>query len=287
MSLFSTKFVADTGILEISSSETKELTLNVNNTVVLRETYSPANGKITVRGLRNVLEAAIYGELGTGAQSHASAIVELKEGNTVIAAPGNAGHYLFASRLRNPRDPNGQNTIMAAGDLVAVCGPSGLITPALYSMISNNLVSVTQHSGTAETTIGDGIRLWIDRTACPEKAVAVRFLNRYDVPQTMMTVEPLQVKPGFLDKTSMMYGSQVRYSVEQNDEYILKSGQIHSEAEYASWSDLITSRKAEVFMFGHWVPILITKANYTQVKRSMGMNRVEISFKMADPRQGL
>ena len=40
-------------------------------------------------------------------------------------------------------------------------------------------------------------------------------------------------------------------------------------------------------MNGQWLPILITKANYTQVKRSMGMNRVEISFKMADPRQGL
>ena len=287
MSLFPTKFVADVGILEIASSETKTLKLNVNGTVVLSETYSPANGMITVRGLRNVLEAAIYGELGTGTQDHAAAIVELKEGNTVIAAPGNAGHYLFASRLKNPRDPNGQNTVMAAGDLVAVSGPQGLITPALYSSISSNSVIVIQHSGTTNATIGNGIRIWIDRTACPEKAVAVRFLNRYDVPQTMMTVEPLQIKPGFQDKTSMMYGSHVRYSVEQNDEYILKSGQVHSDAEYASWSDFVTSRKAEVLMNGQWLPILITKANYTQVKRSMGMNRVEISFKMADPRQGL
>lgn len=284
MSLFPTKFVADVGILQIASNDTVNASLTVNGTVVLSEKYSPANGQITIRGLRNVLEAAIYGELGS-AQNHAAAIVQLTVGSQSFTPPGG---YLFASRLKNPRDPNGSNSIMAAGDIVAVSGPNGFITPATYTYISGTTVLVQAlSSGTDGQTLANGLKLWIDHTACPEKAVAVRFLNRYDVPQTMMTVEPLQVKPGFQDKTSMMYGNHVRYSVEQNDEYILKSGQIHSEAEYASWSDLITSRKAEVLMNGQWLPILITKANYTQIKRSMGMNRVEISFKMADPRQGL
>ena len=284
MSLFPTKFVADVGILQISSNDTVNASLTVNGTVVMSEKYSPANGQITIRGLRNVLEAAIYGELGS-AQNHAAAIVQLTVGSQSFTPPGG---YLFASRLKNPRDPNGSNSIMAAGDLVAVSGPNGFITPATYTYISSTTVLVQAlSSGTNGQTLANGLKLWIDHTACPEKAVAVRFLNRYDVPQTMMTVEPLQIKPGFQDKTSMMYGSHVRYSVEQNDEYILKSGQIHSEAEYASWSDLVTSRKAEVLMNGQWLPILITKANYTQVKRSMGMNRVEISFKLADPRQGL
>ena len=284
MSLFPTKFVADVGILQIASNDTVNASLTVNGTVVLSEKYSPANGQITIRGLRNVLEAAIYGELGS-AQNHAAAIVQLTVGSQSFTPPGG---YLFASRLKNPRDPNGSNSIMAAGDIVAVSGPNGFITPATYTYISGTTVLVQAlSSGTDGQTLANGLKLWIDHTACPEKAVAVRFLNRYDVPQTMMTVEPLQIKPGFQDKTSMMYGNHVRYSVEQNDEYILKSGQIHSEAEYASWSDLITSRKAEVLMNGQWLPILITKANYTQIKRSMGMNRVEISFKMADPRQGL
>ena len=284
MSLFPTKFVADVGILQMASNDTVNASLTVNGTVVLSEKYSPANGQITIRGLRNVLEAAIYGELGS-AQNHAAAIVQLTVGSQSFTHPGG---YLFASRLKNPRDPNGSNSIMAAGDLVAVSGPNGFITPATYTYISGTTVLVQAlSSGTDGQTLVNGLKLWIDHTACPEKAVAVRFLNRYDVPQTMMTVEPLQIKPGFQDKTSMMYGNHVRYSVEQNDEYILKSGQIHSEAEYASWSDLVTSRKAEVLMNGQWLPILITKANYTQIKRSMGMNRVEISFKMADPRQGL
>lgn len=284
MSLFPTKFVADVGILQMASNDTVNASLTVNGTVVLSEMYSPANGQITIRGLRNVLEAAIYGELGS-TQNHAAALVQLTVGSQSFTPPGG---YLFASRLKNPRDPNGGNSIMAAGDLVAVSGPNGFITTATYTYISGTTVLVQAlSSGTDGQTLANGLKLWIDRTSCPEKAVAVRFLNRYDVPQTMMTVEPLQIKPGFQDKTSMMYGNHVRYSVEQNDEYILKSGQIHSEAEYASWSDIVTSRKTEVLMNGQWLPILITKANYTQVKRSMGMNRVEISFKMADPRQGL
>lgn len=283
--IFPTKFVADVGTLTYSSGSTVDVVLTVNGTVVLSETYTPANGTVVIRGLRNVLEAAIYGDLDSGSQDKASASVELKVGRNDSFAP--PGGYLFASRLRNPRDPNGQKSILVAGDLVVVKSPSGPITPALYCKIDGSSVNSYNLYNPSEITLGDGIKVWIEQTSCPEKAVAVRFLNRYDVPQTMMTPEPLQVKPGFQDKTSLMYGNRVRYSVEQNDEYTLRSGKIHSESEYASWSDLVTSRKAEVLMNGQWLPILVTKANYTQVRRSVGKNRVEISFKMADPRQGL
>ena len=268
MSLFPTKFVADVDTLQVYSDNTLEAKLKVNGTVVLSETYSPANGQIIVRGLRSVLEAAIYGELG-GSQDHASAIVELTIGNNTFTPPGG---YLFASRLRNPRDPNGANTILAAGDLVAVLSGGSFITPAQYCSISGSTVQVNAvNSGASRISLGNGVNLWVE----------------HDVPQTMMTPLPLDIKPGFSDQASMMYGRQVRYSVDQNDEYILRSGEVHSQEEYASWSDLATSRKAEVLMNGQWVPIIVTKTNYTQIRRSMGRNRVEISFKMADPRQGL
>lgn len=283
--IFPTKFVADVGTGTYYSNDTQEVTLTVNETVVLRETYSPANGQITIGGLRSVLEAAIYGDLDTGTQPWASANVALASvGSAVISE----SRMLYASRLRNPRDPEGAKTLMAAGDLVAVAGASGLITPVLYTHINGITVETEILTrATGGQLLGDDIRLWVEHTACPEKAVCVRFLNRYDVPQTMMTPVPLDIKPGFQDQTAMLHGQNVRYSVEQNDEYILRSGTIHSELEYASWQDLITSRKAEVLMHGQWQPIVISKANYTQVRRSMGRNRVEISFKMADPRQGL
>ena len=285
--LFPTKFVADVGTVSFSSGRTVNVTLTVGSATVLNEMYSPADGQITIRGLRNVLEAAIYGELKTGAQNKACANVTL---SISPSAYSGESRTLYASRLRNPRDPSGTKTILAAGDLVAVAGPNGLIAPLLYTEIDRNGAVVTnamQPTPANGESLGGEVRIWVEHTACPERAVAVRFLNRYDVPQTMMTPIPLDVKPGFQDQTSLMYGSRVRYTVEQNDEYILRSGQIHSELEYASWSDLVTSRKAEVYLHGQWLPILVSKANYTQVLRSAGLNRVEISFKMADPRQGM
>ena len=283
--LFPTKFVADVGTPRLSGqSESVALTLQVNGTTVLSERYSPANGQIVVRGLRTVLEAAIYGELKTGTQDHASANV------SVTAGSYSESVTLYASRLRNPRDPAGTTTIMAAGDLVAVydAEAEALITPALYTIISGSVSTVSHNGGTdSPHALGGGINLWIDRTSCPEKAVAVRFLNRYDVPQTMMTVRPLEVKPAAQDQTALMYGQRVRYSVEQQTDYTLRSGRIHSYREYASWADLVTSRRAEVLMGSQWVPILVQKSNITAMLQPQGMQPVEITFRMADPRQGM
>ena len=287
MSLFPTKFVCDVGTASFYSNDTVEGTLTVDGVTVLRETYSPANGQITIRGLRTVLEAAIYGNLSTGNQPKASAQVEFSAGSFSERAT------LFSSRLKNPRDPMGQKTVMAAGDLVAVLDMKAydfLTGFALYTDIHGNVVTTHQQAGDETQDgelLGDDIRIWVDRTTCPERCVCVRFLNRYDVPQTMMTVQPLDIKPAFQDQTQLYLGNRVRYSVEAQDEYVLRSGPIHSQSEYASWADLVTSRKAEVFYEGSFLPIIVTKSNFTVVRRSMGRPTVEITFRMADPKQAL
>jgi len=284
MSLFPTKFVCDVDVVTFNSQDTVEATLTVGGTVILRETYSPANGVITVRGLRSVLEAAIYGDLtDTG---HASAQVSFVAGNYTES------RTLYASRFKNPRDPNGTKTILAAGDLVMVIGPNGQPLTAMQYTTINGLQTVSTSPIPANgALIGDtgaaAVHVWIDHTSCPDNCVAVRFLNRYDVPQTMMTTRPLDIKPAFQDQTQLYLGQHVRYSVEQQDEYTLRSGHIHSRSEYASWADFVTSRKAEVFYEGQWLPIIITKSNFTVARRSMGMQHVEISFRMADPHQAL
>ena len=52
---FNTKFVADVGTLVVSSSDSVDAEMTVGGVTVLSERYSPANGEIVVRGLRNVL----------------------------------------------------------------------------------------------------------------------------------------------------------------------------------------------------------------------------------------
>lgn len=276
MSLFPTKFVCDVGTATFASADTVEATLTVGGVVILSEKYSPANGQITVRGLRSVLEAAIYGDLND--ISHASAAV------TFVAGSYSESSTLYAARLKNPRDPNGSKNVLVAGDIVAVAAPNGsFITPAVYATTSG-LTSTAAANG---TVLGDSVRLWVDHTSCPERCVAVRFLNRYDVPQTMMTICPLEIKPGFADQTALMDGRRVRYTVDQQDEYILRSGRIHSMEEYASWADLVSSRKAQVLYCGQWQDIVVTKSNFNIKRQPVGMPRMEISFRMADPRQGM
>lgn len=283
MSLFPTKFVCDVGTLTVSSNDTLDATLTVNGTTILTERYTPANGQITVRGLRSVLEAAIYGDLTDVSNAHAA--VAFTIGSTTES------RTLYAARLRNPRDPNGNNTTLLAGDIVAVYDEVNEEIPV--SIIYTTTSGIVTHTGATNALIdasangGRGVRIWVDRTSCPDNIVAVRFLNRYDVPQTMMTTRPLEIKPAFQDQTALMYGQRVRYTIEAQDEYTLRSGAIHSQAEYASWADLVTSRKAEVWYEGHWLPIIVTKSNFTVQRRSMGRPHVEISFRMADPRQAL
>lgn len=281
MSLFPTKFVADVGTVTFGSSETVEGQLTVGGTVILKETYSPANGNITIRGLRTVLEAAIYGDLMD--VSHAKAAVSFTAGSY------SESKTLYASRLRDP-NANDSRTILVAGDLVGVVDEKhelDFMTGAVIYTSTAGLNYISADQVSDGEVIGDNIRIWIDRTTCPERAACVRFLNRYDVPQTMMTTRPIDVKPGFQDQTSLMYGQRVRYSVEQQDEYTIRSGRIHSMEEYASWADLVTARKAEVWWKGRWIPIIVTKSNFTAVRRSMGMPPVEISFRPADPRQAM
>jgi hypothetical protein len=275
-------------VATFASQNTVDATLTVDGVVVLNERYSPANGLITVRGLRSVLEAAIYGQMTEGTQDTASAAVVFAAvyGSTTVYT---ASRTLYAARLKNPRDPHGTRATLAAGDLVAVAGSSGLIAPELYSSISGGGVTTTEVTSvpTDGSNLGDDVRVWVERTTCPDRGVCVRFLNRYDVPQTMMTPLPLDIKPAFQDQTQLYLGQRVRYSVESQTEYIMRSGRIHRFEEYASWDDLITSRKAEVWYGGQWLPIIVTKSNFTAQRRSAGMPCVEITFRMADPRQAL
>lgn len=281
MSLFPTKFVCDVGTLTVSSNDTLNATLTVNGTTILTERYTPANGQITVRGLRSVLEAAIYGDFADVSHAHASVVFTI--------GGSSYSQTLYAARLKNPRDPSGSKTTLVAGDIVGVADDRDdfLAGDVVYTTTSG-----IQHLACEEVVngedIGDGLRIWVDRTSCPEHFAAVRFLNRYDVPQTMMTTRPLEIKPAFQDQTALMYGQRVRYTIEAQDEYTLRSGRIHRMEEYYSWADLVTSRKAEVWYGGQWLPIIVTKSNFTAVQRSShDLKPVEITFRMADPRQGL
>jgi hypothetical protein len=115
-----------------------------------------------------------------------------------------------------------------------------------------------------------------------QDAIDVRFLNRYDVMESLMAAY-ITEKPTTQDNVSLMGGRRTRFSVKSNTDYTLFSGRLNCQEEFDTWQDLLTSRKAQIYWKDQWVDIIITKGNYTRQRRQFYGSQVEISFQTANP----
>lgn len=115
-----------------------------------------------------------------------------------------------------------------------------------------------------------------------DEFVTVRFLNRYDMPESL-TAAYMTEKPSVTDDTAQMFGNKTRFSVKSATEYTLHSGRLYSDWQYDTWQDLLTSRKAQLLWHGQWIDIVVTKGNYTRNRREMYRTQVEVSFQTANP----
>lgn len=304
------KFAADIRDFTVTDlSNSIEFSLAVGGAAVLRETYNYDNkGVVVVRGLADVVSKALYGDLTTGVQKYARASVDfLIDGNTMYS------HTIYSCRMKNPKDPEGTNNVLMAARRT-VCHP-GL--PFYVSIIGRQPVYLVNKAGTpiinpitigsddgvvytadcdpavlfprnypqgASILIGTGVgevRADIIAQEC-ESMVPVRFLNRYDVMESL-TAAYMSDKPAASDSVGMMYGKQVRFAVESSTDYSLYSGKLTYTDQYDTWQDLLTSRKAQVRLYGQWHDIIITKSNFTRQRLPFRRAQVELSFKTADP----
>lgn len=305
----SSKFAIDGEDIRIEGlNESIEFALQVGGSIVLRETYNYDNeGCVTIRGIAGLISKALYGTLETGIQEHAQGEVDF-----YIDSVSQASKTLYASRLKNPRDPDGQKQVLAVAEQT-VCYPG---KPFYVSVIGRKSVDLVRqdstiiagtHIGTgsdedlrvttadcdprqlfpnhwdkaARMIIGDELEVDLLPEACRE-AVSMRFLNRYDVMESL-TAAYMQEKPSAADNVSLMYGRQTRFTVESSTEYTLYSGRLLYQDQYETWQDLLTSRKAQILHHGQWLDIVVTKANYTRHRRQFYGSQVELSFKTADP----
>ena len=116
---------------------------------------------------------------------------------------------------------------------------------------------------------------------CAE-CVPVRFLNRYDVMESVIA-QVITEKPTVNDETALMYGQRTRFSVKSSTEYTIKSGLLKYKDQFDTWQDLLTSRKAQILMHDQWIDIIINKSNYTRHRRDFYGSQVELSFQTANP----
>lgn len=303
-----TKFVGDMQDLILSSADTVEFQLKQGGTLVLKETYNPANGSIRIGGLDKVIDTCLYGELKeTGGQDHLNATFDfLVDGTSVLTKP------LFASHQRNTFDAAGAKMILTHG-MVDVARPGvphpltflgyataklynkageeinsksvGLATPYTENCDPEQLFPTNYYQGAyiLFTSGGDTLKTFIDQRDYPD-ATSFLFLNMYDAPEVLSTKVALQVKPQSTDDIGTSYGEDRKYHIEQNDEYTADSGALYTRAEYAQWRDLVMSRKVQVLWDGRWLPIIVTKTNYSHTMRKGSFGGVGFSFRMARQR---
>lgn len=300
------RFAADGDDMVISGlSQSIGFQLRVNGVTVMNETYNyDTQGQVAIRGLAGVLSQCLYGTLIMGGQPNASATVEFLVDGSVAWSK-----TLYAMRMQNPVDPQGEKRLLAVARRT-VCHPGsphvltfiGQQTASLCSADGTVLRSVSVgQSGTVYAEDCDPRRLfpndwqrgayvsfcggeqlaYIAGAVC-EDNVPVRFLNRYDVPESVVAAY-IEEKPQTQDDVSLMYGRRVRFTVKSATDYTLKSGLLHHPEEYDAWQDLLTSRKAQVFVHGQWTDIVVTKPNYSRLRRRHYGTQVQVTFQTANP----
>lgn len=308
-----TKFVGDMGDMILSSADSVEFQLLKGGTLILKENYSPANGQIRIGGLSAVIDTVLYGELkNSGAQANLSADFTFKVGDATLLTK-----KLYASHQINTLDRNGAKNILsharqdvcypgfthplsiiytATAKLCAADG-STIATNTLYKGANvrtincdpavlfpqnySNGAYIRYETGAADG--GDVFTSYIDHRRYADASL-IRFLNMYDAPESLLVKQPIEVKPQSKDDVGVSYGTRNRYSIEPTDEYTASSGLLASLSEYHVWRDFSMSRKAEILHEGEWLPILVTKSNFTRLTGGDNLGEAKISFQMATSR---
>lgn len=276
---------------------------------IINETYNYDNdGRVVIRGIADLMSRCVYGELNIGKQANA-----YRNGASFyINGREKFARGIYASRFKNPYDPNGHKYVMAVAPR-RICYPGhpfyvsviGQHSVALYNtngqMLAReitgapsseggavytsdydpSIIFANQYQNAAYMIIRNEMRVDIAREGCPD-AVDVRFLNRYDVMESLVA-HHMTEKPAVQDNVSLMDGRRTRFTVKSNTDYTLYSGRLKHQEEFDTWQDLLTSRRAQILWKGQWVDIIVTKANYTRQRRHFYGSQVEISFQTANP----
>lgn len=281
-------------------------TLQVAGVTIVNETYNYDNeGTVVICGIADIVSKALYGTLETGLQDKARAIVGfIIDGATVFTKT------LYASRFMNTRDPLGSKKVLAAaahtvchygspfylsaihdttivlhysgGTIGAHIGPSGTEAGAVYTKNCDPSTFGNVQSVGGYMVVGNNEMIVDILPPVCDGSVPVRFLNRYDVMESVMA-KVITEKPTVSDEVSSMYGLRTRFSVKSATEYTIQSGKLLYKDQYETWQDLLTSRKAQIYINSQWIDIVVTKANYTRHRRDFYGSQVELSFQTANP----
>lgn len=303
-----TKFVGDMVDMIVSTDEEGiEFKLKQGDDVILEESYVPSAGTVRIGGLGKVIDGILYGQmLQEGGQDYMKGTFKMLFGSTVVLTK-----TLYISHRRNMEDVAGSKKVLTHGGM-DVCYPGkshpltfiGTGTARLYNDVGSVIDSVSvgnadvvytqecQPEQLFPLTYDDGVKIvytvgsdtltsHIDPSSYPD-GLLFRFLNIYDAPETLLAKKALSVKPAFTDEIGVINGEQQRFGIDGNDEFTAESGALAMREQYLQWHDLLMSRKVEVYFNNQWLPVIITKANYSEIFRKATLDGVSFNFKLAN-----
>lgn len=301
-------------IISSDSSITFSITQVSTGKQILKETYSPdTDGMIYIRELSTILQMCLYGVMECPkVQDHAVDAFQFAI-NDVIDRTST----VVMSNNRVPDIPATVSVLSRKQRDTAILGIAkyknfiGNFKCTAYSLTGTALGTIsdfiTLNAGTIKTVNCDPVLLFpdiyenidyiqfeeiggtftslikIDRNEVGNYDT-FRYLNVFDLPETRIAKGGMSVKPSSSDTVSRYHGIDIRFEVEQTDEYTANSGALLMREEYAHWRDLLMSRKVDIFYNGEWKPILIKKTNYTHTIDKGEYSAIEFTFTMADPK---
>lgn len=172
-------------------------------------------------------------------------------------------------------DVNGE---VSSGTLYTHAGERGICTlDASYSRIQELFPGKEFYS----YSVGN-MTFHVDRTSYTEKFV-FRFLNMFDVPETVCAVGSMVLKGSDDSETGYMWGIERKFVVNPSDEYTVNSGAILLQADYKLWHDFVGAQQVQILVDGTWYDIVITANNFERDFRKNVLKTVEFSFRFADP----
>lgn len=307
-----TKFTGDMVDMILTTDEASlDFQLKRGNETVLEENYMQSQGSVRIGGLDKVIGSLLKGELKDyGSQYHYSDTFVFMIGNSTVLSK-----TMYLSHRANVEDWNGAKHILSPGTmdicylgkahpLTFIPQRNKLFTAKLYSASGALLETITESDPGVTYTkncqpdalfpvnYANGVRIvytsgsetftsFITTKKYPD-SLLFRYLNMYDVPETLLAKKAMKVKPNFTDEVALINGQQQRFAVQPDDEYTISSGAIIGQAQYIQWHDLTSSRQVEVLWGNRWIPVTITRANYERTYSPPIVDSVTFSFKMAN-----
>lgn len=304
-----TKFAADCQDLILQSADSVDFTLKQNDNLIISETYNPdMSSQIAVRGISEIISSCLYGDFLVGSQANGFGTFTFMFGTETAATA-----KLYNSHFRNGNDLNGKNVILSHAKIdvsypgiVHYLTMIGNIKATLYGSDDAELANTTLVGSDLATIDCDPKTLFPDNYTngsyikyvstddatlpsfksfiiqkVPSQANIFRFLNIYDMPETVVSRVPITVKPTFSDSVSYMNNQKRRFDVTPTDEYTCDSGAMMLRDEYFTWRDFMNCRRAEILFQDNWYPIIVTKSNFTQTLDSSVFDKVEFNFTMS------